>query len=379
MSKSITVSYEGKPCYDILLEQNFLKLTPKLKELNISPKRKVCIVTDSNLAVLHADALAECIKPYFDSCITFCFPAGEQSKNLDTVQNLYQELINHHFDRKDLLIAFGGGVVGDLTGFTAATYLRGIDFIQIPTSLLSQVDSSIGGKTGVDFLHYKNMVGSFYQPKLVYMNLSLLKTLPKDQFISGMGEVLKHGFIKSADYFSWLKQNQMQIMNLSFDIIEEMIYQSCQIKRDVVERDPKETGERALLNFGHTIGHAVEKLSDFKLSHGQCVSIGIAAASRLSCDVGTLRKEDCAEIIRTLQAFGLLVSVSRFTPQEILSVSKSDKKMSAGKIKFILLESIGNAYIDADLSDAQLLSGITSILKDSDGRREEDTQNGTEL
>ena len=175
----------------------------------------------------------------------FCyeFQAGEASKNTDTVNGVYEFLIQNHFDRHDLMIALGGGVVGDLTGFTAATYLRGIDFIQVPTSLLSEVDSSIGGKTGVDFMQYKNMVGVFYQPKLVYMNLNVLKTLPKDQLISGFGEILKHGLIRNHDYF---------------------------LKRDVVERDPKEKGERALLNFGHTIGHAVEKLSDFGLSHGVC-------------------------------------------------------------------------------------------------------------
>ena len=205
MSKSITVSYEGSPCYDILLEQDFQKLKKKFEEIGYQKDQKVCIVTDSNLERLHLASLRENIKSCFDKLISFSFPAGEENKTLETVQKLYQVLINKHFDRHDLLIAFGGGVVGDLTGFTAATYLRGIDFIQIPTSLLSQVDSSIGGKTGVDFLQYKNMVGAFYQPKLVYMNLSLLQTLPKDQFISGMGEILKHGLIKSKDYFSSLQ------------------------------------------------------------------------------------------------------------------------------------------------------------------------------
>ena len=158
-----------------------------------STDRKVCIVTDFNLLNLHFNELENVIKSCFINVTSFSFPAGEAQKNLDTVQKLYEHLITHYFDRHDILIAFGGGVVGDLTGFTAATYLRGIDFIQIPTTLLSQVDSSIGGKTGVDFLQYKNMVGAFYQPKLVYMNLSLLHTLPKDQFVSGMGEILKHG------------------------------------------------------------------------------------------------------------------------------------------------------------------------------------------
>lgn len=363
MSKLITVSYEGKPCYDILLEQNFENLLAQVKKLGCDSIRKVCIVTDSNLASLHLDALMEIFKGYFEQVISFSFPAGEESKNLDTVQKLYEELIINHFDRHDLLVAFGGGVVGDLTGFVAATYLRGIDFIQIPTSLLSQVDSSIGGKTGVDFSQYKNMVGAFHQPKLVYMNLSLLKTLPKQQFVSGMGEILKHGLIKSSSYFNWLKENDIRIMALEPEIVEEMVYESCMIKGGVVERDPKEKGERALLNFGHTIGHAVEKLADFKLFHGHCVGIGMVAACRLSRDLGHITEEECDSIIETLEHFGLPISVEDISPEEIFAVTKSDKKMVAGKVKFILLESIGNAYINPDLSDAQILSAISSVVE----------------
>ncbi len=276
MSKLIPVSYETKPCYDILLEQNFQMLLPTLQKIGYASSQKVCIVTDSNIASLYLEELTAILQTYFGSVISFSFPAGEENKTLFTVQNLYQTLIEEHFERRDILLAFGGGVTGDLTGFAAATYLRGIDFIQIPTSLLSQVDSSIGGKTGVDFSQYKNMVGAFYQPKLVYMNLSLLATLPKEQFVSGMGEIIKHGLIRSKGYFDWISKHTEQIVRLEPNVIEELIYESCLIKRGVVERDPKENGERALLNFGHTVGHAIEKLSDFRLSHGQCVGLGMA-------------------------------------------------------------------------------------------------------
>ena len=362
MSKAITVSYEGNPCYEIVLEQNFEQLIGEIKKIGYTPDQKICIVTDSNLGRLHLAEIEKIFKSYFHTVSSFCFPAGEQSKNLDTVQKLYQDLIINHFDRHDIMIAFGGGVVGDLTGFTAATYLRGIDFIQIPTSLLSQVDSSIGGKTGVDFSQYKNMVGAFYQPKLVYMNLSLLQTLPKEQFVSGMGEILKHGLIKSASYFSWMKENYTAILALEPDVIEEMVYQSCLIKRDVVERDPKEKGERALLNFGHTIGHAVEKLSDFHLYHGQCVSIGMAAACHISKEAGNITDTECEDILNTFTQFGLPISAEQLKAEDILSISKSDKKMVAGKIKFILLRSIGDAYIEQDLTDDQILDGINSII-----------------
>lgn len=371
MSKSIAVSYEGNPCYEILLEQDFQKLKDTLQEPGYKKDRKVCIVTDSNLAKLHLKDFSDIIKSCFDYVISFSFPAGEENKTLETVQKLYQVLINKHFDRHDLLIAFGGGVVGDLTGFTAATYLRGIDFIQIPTSLLSQVDSSIGGKTGVDFLQYKNMVGAFYQPKLVYMNLSLLQTLPEDQFISGMGEILKHGLIKSSFYFYWLKEHKEEILNLEPAILEEMIFQSCLIKRDVVERDPKEKGERALLNFGHTIGHAVEKLSDFRLYHGHCVGIGIAASCFLSRELSHITEADYEMILETLNQFHLPTTVDELSAEDILDATKSDKKMQAGKIKFILIQEIGNAYIHSNLSDDQVLNGIASIRNHAKNRREE--------
>ena len=362
MSKSITVSYGGAPCYDILLEQDFQALTAQLQKAGLHSGKKACIVTDENLARLHLEELKRAVTPYFSRISQFIFPAGEESKHLDTVQALYQALIEDHFDRHDLLIAFGGGVVGDLTGFAAATYLRGIDFIQIPTSILSQVDSSIGGKTGVDFSQYKNMVGAFYQPRLVYMNLSLLQTLPKEQFLCGMGEVLKHGLIRSGEYFSWLREKGAQILSLHPETLEEMIYQSCLIKRAVVERDPKEAGERALLNFGHTIGHAIEKLSNFGLFHGQCVAIGMAAACQISCEAGSLSKEERQSVLAALQQFDLPVTVEGLSADEILAVSKSDKKMNAGKVRFILLTSIGNAVINPDLTDAEILDGIRSVL-----------------
>lgn len=259
------------------------------------------------------------------------------------------------------MIALGGGVVGDLTGFTAATYLRGIDFIQVPTSLLSQVDSSIGGKTGVDFMQYKNMVGAFYQPKLVYMNLNVLKTLPKDQLISGFGEILKHGLIRNHDYFLWMNEHEKEILALDYNTLEEMVYQSCLIKRDVVERDPKEKGERALLNFGHTIGHAVEKLSDFGLSHGVCVGLGMIAASYISCQQGNLTKEQLSFIEETLKHFGLLIRVSGQNPDDVLRTTKLDKKMVGNQIKFILLKTPGDAYIEKNLTDEQILEGIFYI------------------
>ena len=317
MSKCINVKYEGKPLYNIVIEQSFDKLAEEFDKLGVTG-RKLCIVSDSNVAPLYAKHIEEQLLKTGNKVFTFVFEAGEANKNLDTVEDVYEFLIKNHFDRKDMLVALGGGVVGDLTGFTAATYLRGISFIQVPTSLLAQVDSSIGGKTGVDFRAYKNMVGAFYQPKLVYMNISVLKSLSDRLFNSGFGEIIKHGLIKDAAYYEWLRDNISNIKSRNSDALEQMIYVSCNIKREVVEKDPKEKGDRALLNYGHAID--MFKLYDFPLN------------------------------------------VTGITAEDVVKVSKSDKKMDAGKIKFILLKEIGNAYIDYDVTDEEMLAALKDVI-----------------
>ena len=361
MAKSITVAASGAVAYTIELTQGFAELCGHLRGLGFARDQKICIVTDSNVGPLYAEEVQRVLEDMFDTVLVHTFTAGEESKNLDTVNALYGTLITNHFDRRDLLVALGGGVVGDLTGFAAATYLRGIDFIQVPTTLLSQVDSSIGGKTGVDFLQYKNMVGAFYQPRLVYMNLAVLKTLSEKQIVSGMGEIIKHGLIKDAVYYRWLKDHRANVLALDPVTLEEMIARSCDIKREVVERDPKEQGERALLNFGHTIGHAIEKLSDFSLYHGECVGIGMVAAAYLSARYGTLGEEAFTDIRDGLFAFGFRTTAEGFSPEEVLHTTKSDKKMAGSQVKFILLSEIGNAYIFRELSDAQILEGIRYV------------------
>ncbi len=273
MCNALTVHLNDEPIYDIFFANDFNSLPELLAGQGIADRR-VCIVTESNVAPLYLDEIRNQLDGKCKELISIIFEAGESQKNLDTVKMIYEKLILAKFDRKDLLVALGGGVTGDITGFTAATYLRGIDFVQIPTSLLAQVDSSIGGKTGVDFDSYKNMVGAFHMPKLVYINVSTLTTLSDEQFISGMGEIIKHGLIKDSAYFDWLIENHDRILARDKDVLMEMIRVSCNIKRVVVENDPTEKGDRALLNFGHTLGHAIERYLDLKLSHGACVGIG---------------------------------------------------------------------------------------------------------
>ena len=363
MSRNIQVHYEGKPCYEITLQRDFSLLAKMISELGYIRQQKICIVTDSNVASLYLAEVTEELKKCSDTVISHVFPAGEENKNVATIDTIYETLIEAHFDRKDLLVALGGGVTGDMCGFAAATYLRGIDFIQVPTTLLSQVDSSIGGKTGVDFKQYKNMVGAFYMPKLVYMNLKTLYDLPEEHFHAGMGEILKHGLIKDASYFQWMLENKEQILAKDLDVLEEMIFRSCEIKREVVENDPKEKGERALLNIGHTIGHAIEKLSDFQLIHGYCVSIGVAAASYLSRKRGLISQEDVEMICDALRAFNLPVKADVTDVNEVLMTTKLDKKMESGKVKFILLNKPGEAIIDKSISDDELLEAIEFIKR----------------
>ena len=260
--------------YDICFNDSFSMLTTELKKLDKSFS-KIMILADSNVYPLYAEEVLQLLKSVYNEVFTHQFPAGEGHKTLDTISHCYDALIENKLDRKSLLIALGGGVTGDMAGFLAATYMRGISFVQVPTTLLSQVDSSTGGKTGVDFKGYKNLVGAFYQPDLVYINTDTLKTLPEKEFSSGMAEALKHGLIRSLDYYSYMLQHSREIKALYHKSITSLVKGSCEIKSQVVSMDEKESGLRMILNFGHTAGHAIEKLKDFKLLHGECVALGM--------------------------------------------------------------------------------------------------------
>ena len=356
----LLVKREGDFHYPICFEENFSNLAQVMKVEGLVD-RKICIVTDSNVGPLYESAVEEALRKVSSDISVFTFEAGEKNKNLDTVSSLYQTLIQNGLDRKSLLVALGGGVVGDLTGFGAATYLRGIDFIQIPTTLLAQVDSSVGGKTGVDFQQYKNMVGAFHQPKLVYMNLSTLTTLPAEQFACGMGEILKTGLICDGEFFRFVCREQESIKALDMKLIAAMVRRCCEIKAGVVERDPKEQGERALLNLGHTVGHAVEKLKNFTLLHGQCVGAGLVAAAYLSMKRGLLNEQEYQEICRGCADYDLPIHVDGLIPQDVLAATKKDKKMEQGHIKFILMDGIGKSFIDKTVTDAEMLSCIQEI------------------
>ncbi len=361
--KSLKVHFDKSDAvsYEICWAGGFSGLAEKIRLIPLSPK-KICIVSDSNTAALYLDALRDELLKQFPAVESFVFEAGEKQKTLETICGIYSFLLAKRFERKDIIVALGGGVTGDMAGFAASTYRRGIDFIQVPTTLLSQVDSSIGGKTGVDFEHFKNMIGAFHQPRLVYMNMSALETLPDDQFASGMGEILKTALIRDASLLDRLDEEKDPILQRDPEILTDIICRCCEIKAAVVEQDPLDTGIRSILNFGHTIGHAVEKSMDFSLLHGQCVALGMLCASRISVKRGMLTDSEFDTIRKLLRFFGLPESVSGISAETILTASRSDKKMEYGRLKFVLLAGIGNTVIVNDVTDEEILDACRVIL-----------------
>lgn len=361
--EEINVSFKtdtNKP-YNIYIDNSYNELPSKLSDL-FPDKKKACIVTDSNVAPLYLDKVKELLKDTFSEIHQYIFEAGEQSKNLDTIAGAYEGLTEYHFNRKDVLIALGGGVVGDMTGFIAATYMRGIDFIQLPTTLLSQVDSSIGGKTGVDFKQYKNMIGAFKMPRLVFINTETLASLPDIQFASGMAEVLKAGLLKDGHFYEWTINNFIEINDKDPDTLTNMIRKSVEIKRFIVEKDPFEQGDRALLNLGHTAGHAIEKYMDFKMSHGECVALGTIVAAYISYKREMISMEDFYEVRDMFVPFNLPISLDSIDADEIVRLTKSDKKAENGYIKFILLKKIGKAVIVKDVTDDEIKEAVNELV-----------------
>lgn len=349
--------------YEIVFKDNFLELKKLILEL--FSKSKFMFVFDSNTGKYFKNDILKLFSDINDRIFSFTFAAGEGSKNLDTVNQLYTKLITHNFERTDIIIAVGGGVVGDLAGFSAATYLRGIRFVQVPTTLLSMTDSSVGGKTGVDFLNYKNMIGAFAQPSLVYMNVSSLNSLPEREYLSGMAEVVKYGYIWDKDFLNYLDFNFEQIIGKDFDVLKNIIYTSCKIKKEVVENDPTEKGFRAILNYGHTVGHAIEKLMNFKMLHGECVALGMISAGYIALKRGLINNTDLLFMKDLLKKFKLYDEKklnADFTANDVLLTTKSDKKMQDGKIKFILTKTIGHAEIYKDVTDSELIAGIEEVI-----------------
>lgn len=325
-------------------------------------KRKhVAIVTNTTVAPLYLDTLKLALESAQVTVIPIILPDGEAYKNSETLNTIYDVLLQNRCERSTTLIALGGGVIGDLTGYAAATYLRGVPFIQIPTTLLSQVDSSVGGKTGINHPLGKNMIGAFYQPQLVLADIDTLNTLPPREFSAGVAEVIKYGLIRDADFFDWLEINMSGLMQLNEQVLSEAIYRSCQNKADVVAKDEHEQGERALLNLGHTFGHAIENAMGYGVwLHGEAVAAGTMMAADLSHRMGWLDQTQVSRIKHSFEAANLPVTPPNLGVEKYLNLMGLDKKVENGKIRLILQQAIGKSIITSEY-DAQKLKETLSL------------------
>ena len=313
-------------------------------------KCRPAIITDANVAELYLDKLRQCIKK--SQAVEIIIPAGEEQKNLATLETICTKLLENLITRHDMIIALGGGVVGDLAGFTAASYQRGIQFIQVPTTLLAQVDSSVGGKTGVNHPLGKNMIGAFHQPHAVITDLETLHTLPARQISAGIAEIIKYGLITDADFFGWLQDNIDALKNLEPAVLTYAIRRSCEIKSEIVAQDEYETGNhRVLLNFGHTFGHAIETITRYETwLHGEAIGCGMVLAARLSAECNLITASDVEQITQLIKQAGLPIQMPEdLDPEQLIHLMKKDKKNIAGKQRFVLLKKIGTAYVDEDI------------------------------
>lgn len=354
---TVTVNQNTKQPYPIFIGSDLLSKIESLFAL--TRYSQAAIVTDTNVANLHLHSLISNITiPH----IEIYLQPGEKEKTIDSTKLIWQKLAEHKFDRNSIVFNLGGGVVGDMGGFAASTYMRGIDFVNIPTTILAQVDESVGGKTGIDFAGIKNLIGTFDQPKAVIIDIATVKTLTDRDFVSGFAEIIKHGLIADTAYFE--KVTSKKPRAFSDDELETIITDSCEIKRKVVEDDTTEKGKRKILNFGHTIGHAIEAISlgtDKPLSHGEAISIGMVAEAKLSALKDFISENDVNKIKNTLYDAGLPVFVRNINKEAIVEKIKSDKKNISGKINWTLLKGIGNAVHDEELSDQFLDEALTYI------------------
>lgn len=338
-----------KDGYDIVIDTSIISgassvnILPVLNSAGINLNSSFLIVTSKTVEGLYGNIFSSLLKKCgienFDFIV---LPDGESTKNLKYLSDIHDRLIDKRMERTDYIIALGGGVIGDIAGFAAATYLRGINFIQVPTTLLADVDSSVGGKTGIDHPKGKNLIGSFYRPRAVIIDVNLLKTLDKRELTNGFAEVIKYGASLDVKFFSYLESNYKKILANDEECLMHIIERSCSIKADIVNRDEKESGLRSVLNFGHSLGHAIETLFNYEnIKHGEAIAIGMVFASELSVHLGLCGKEDAVRIKKLIINSCLPADIPDFTPEQYINAMKLDKKVADKQIKFVLIKEIG--------------------------------------
>ena len=348
-TKTITINLD-KNSYDIHIGKNLANKIPNIISSFVE-KNKIFLICDESLgSIILPEIKNSFIEAGFEVFVSFV-QSGEKSKSFESLELTISELLDNGIERNDTVIAIGGGVIGDLAGFISSIIYRGINFIQVPTTLLAQVDSSVGGKTAINVKQGKNLIGSFYQPKAVITDVSFLSSLSEREIKCGLSEIIKYGVIGDRDFFNWLKENVNNLAKLNQDCLIYAIEKSCSMKANIVQKDEKEEGDRALLNFGHTFGHALEKhfTKNEVLLHGEAVAIGMAYASKFSSNIGALKQDECDEIINLISDIGLPISINdikgEITIEEIINLMKFDKKRVNQKNTLILLNRIGEAFI----------------------------------
>ena len=339
----------GQNSYSIHIGSGILSQTgQRLNELGYSGK--AVVITNPVVMKLYGNVVKiSLIEAGYKTTISEV-PDGEESKSLESAGKLYQQLAESGAERSTCILALGGGVIGDLAGFVAATYMRGVPLVQLPTTLLAQCDSSIGGKTAVNHGQLKNEIGAFYQPKITISDITTLKTLPQEELTSGLAEVIKSALIKDELFFVYLEKNLDLIKALDDNVLESIVAKSAQIKAEIVESDERDMGLRNILNFGHTVGHAVESVSNFQVAHGQAVAIGMVAAAKIASELDTLDLGNMTRLKNLLEKAGLMTKLPPMAVKQLIQAMRYDKKVQSGKIRFVLPSTIGQVFITDDVS-----------------------------
>lgn len=341
--------------YPIYITTSFEELGKTIASLRSG--KKAIVITDENVDKHYSDICIEELQNSDIEVFKHVLKPGEENKTLDAVYGIYIKLIEYKLDRSSTIIALGGGVVGDIAGFAAATFMRGINLVQIPTTLLSQADSSVGGKTGVDFDGHKNVVGAFYQPKMVFINVNTIKTLPKREISAGLAEVIKHGLIWDKEYCEYINDNAQKIFSFDENVLQFLAKKNCSIKGHVVEVDEKEDDLRAILNFGHTMGHAIETVQNFRLLHGECVAIGIVGAFRLAFYMNIVTEAMVEEVKAILLKLDLPISLPGMDVDQVYNQIFYDKKVKDNKLKFVLPRKIGEVF-QCNVDEGELINKV---------------------
>lgn len=368
MTETVSVPLPGRS-YDIIIGPDVL-VSAGERIAAMGGRKRIAVLTDENVAGHHLAALQVSLSSVGLTSEVLALPPGEVTKGWPQLERSVEWLLAQKVERGDVVVAFGGGVIGDLAGFAAAILRRGVRFVQIPTSLLAQVDSSVGGKTGINSLTGKNLIGAFHQPSLVLADTSLLKTLTKRDFLAGYGEVVKYGLLGDADFFSWLEQNTQNILNGHETALIHAVRRSCEMKADIVVRDEKEQGDRALLNLGHTFCHALEAATGYsdRLLHGEGVAIGCALAFELSSRLGLCSQEEPSRVRAHLKEMGMKTDLTDIpgnlpSAEALIELMGQDKKVIDGQLRFILARGIGEAFITTEVPKEAVLSVLNDGLR----------------